>query len=117
MEAFGANSEESKPTTSTSDTSVKSENFDTAQHRTQELFAIDNALNSKIPVFTGAGTDVPLTLWLDTIERYKRLHNWSDEDTAEAAILRIQGKASTWRRILQKKSLKKRPSGPHYVPS
>ena len=55
----------------------------------------------KIPLFFGDKTDtMTAEQWADTIDRAKNLQNWTEEQTATAAIENWRGNANMWRENL-----------------
>ena len=62
-----------------------------------QMASMDPVSNNQIPTFTGIATHITLSNWIDNVNQHKKLRNWTEEQTASAAKLRLEGKAAVWK--------------------
>ena len=56
--------------------------------------------NKKLPEFHAEESTLSASLWLVDCEHTKGYNNWSDQQTLDAMILALKGKALSWRETL-----------------
>ena len=63
--------------------------------------APDGRVTVKIPLFRGDGSDsITPKQWCETLDRAKRIQNWTEEQAADAAVENLRGVANIWRENL-----------------